>query len=71
MASSPSDWTRESAVDAVKNFYERTGRQPVTFDAYSRNRLPSTATAVKLFGSWNKLIQASGFEPIGRGGRKL
>lgn len=49
MAAPSSDWTLESAIVAVKSFYERTGRQPVSYDAYSRNQLPSAATAIKLF----------------------
>ena len=56
-------WTRESAIAAVRAFASRTGYQPVSSEANRANRLPNYNAAVRLFGSWNALIEAAGFKP--------
>lgn len=56
-------WTRESALEAVRSFAERNGYQPVSREAGTWNGLPHYPTARRLFGSWNGMIAAAGFEP--------
>lgn len=56
-------WTRESCIQAVQDFHEEHGYQPVSREAMSAYGLPSFGVAVNLFGSWNALIEAAGFRP--------
>lgn len=56
-------WTREMAVSAVRDFAEEYGYQPVSNEAGRHYGLPSWATVIRLFGSWNAMIEAAGFTP--------
>ncbi len=56
-------WTRESCIAAVRAFHARHGYQPVSREATRYNGLPCFGQAVRLFGSWNALIEAAGFRP--------
>ena len=56
-------WTRESCIEAVQNFHECHGYQPVTKEAGAHHHLPSWVVAKRLFGSWNALIEAAGYRP--------
>lgn len=56
-------WTREEALEAVRDFAERKGYQPVLREARRRHGLPNTSAVRRLFGSWNEMIAAAGFEP--------
>lgn len=56
-------WTRESCIEAVRAFVMKHGYQPVSREAQAAHGLPSFGVAVKLFGSWNALIEAAGYRP--------
>lgn len=56
-------WTREACIAAVQAFRERRGYQPVSREATRTNGLPSWPTVVRIFGTWNALIEAAGFDP--------
>lgn len=56
-------WTCESAITSVRDFHAKHGYQPVSREARQHYGLPSFAQAVRLFGSWNALIEAAGFSP--------
>lgn len=56
-------WSCEAALEAVRAFARRRGYQPVSREAGRYHRIPDTNTAIRLFGSWNEMIRAAGFEP--------
>lgn len=56
-------WNRDSAIKAVQAFAERNGYQPVSSEAGKHHQLPSWPVVVKLFGSWNAMIETAGFRP--------
>lgn len=56
-------WTREEAIEAVRNFHAEHGYQPVSNEAGAHHGLPSWGVARRLFGSWNAMIEAAGFRP--------
>lgn len=58
-----SPWTRETALEAVRAFAERNGYQPVTREAGAYHGLPTQGVTRHLFGSWNEMIRAAGFDP--------
>lgn len=57
------EWTREECVEAVKAFAAVHGYQPISNEAGPRNGLPQWATAKRLFGGWNAMVEAAGFVP--------
>lgn len=60
-------WTREQAIEAVKDFAAEHGRAPRVADAETgglgHGRLPRSGTAERLFGRWNELLVAAG-QPV-------
>ena len=63
-------WSREECIQAIHDFCVENGRIPASTDfENSGSKYPSRSTVSRLFGTWNKAIEAAGFEPeyIGRG----
>lgn len=57
------EWTREEAIEKVQAFAREHGRQPTIDDCRAGGRiLPDSSTAGRLFGGWNALLVAAGFE---------
>jgi hypothetical protein len=60
-------YTREDAIRGVQEWAEEYGRQP-SASAWARaRRRPHLWDINTLFGSWNALIEAAGFEPVSGG----
>lgn len=72
----PTKWTQETVIEAAHRWYNHYGRQPLSTEWNSQKKLrvndkhlqeytyPYTYGVMKLFGSWNNMISAAGFEII-------
>lgn len=56
-------YTKEMGIDAIKRFVEQNGRLPTESDFTGNIDYPSDSTIWRLFGSWNKGLEAAGFSP--------
>ena len=56
------DWTREELIELLVKLVEKLGRVPKTRDADTAEDMPCARTYMKLFGSWNKALEAAGLE---------
>jgi hypothetical protein len=61
-------WTRETAVEALREWGATTGKQP-TFNGWSPapDGCPSRRTLQALFGSWRAALDAAGYTAPGPG----
>ena len=62
----PTRWTREKVIAAIKTWAKRHGAPPKLSDWQGIGRdapHPSAPTVLRVFGSWNAGIEAAGFEP--------
>ena len=64
-------WTRERALDAIRQWTAAHGRPP-TYEQWRRAgpERPVTRTVERLFGSWSDAIRAAGYAPAPRGGHR-
>lgn len=57
-------WVEQELIESIQLFYEEHGKIPQTKDfEKSEGKYPSCSTIIKQFGSWNKAIEVSGFNP--------
>ncbi len=59
--------TKSEVTTALISYFEETGQVPTIVDARCNKALPSYAITVKLFGGWNKAIEAAGL-PVNKPG---
>lgn len=55
-------YTKDMCTDAIKRFVKQNGRIPTESDFTDNIDYPSDSTIWRLFGSWNKAIEDSGFD---------
>ena len=55
-------WNEKLIIESVKQFYKENNRIPKIID-FAYSKYPSHSTVIRYFGSWNKTIEAAGFEP--------
>lgn len=58
------DTTKEQYIKLIKNFYTKHNKVPTNRDFKNKNNLPSSATAIKLFGSWRNAIKEAGLKEM-------
>lgn len=60
-------WTRSQAIAAVIEWKLKTGRLPRSHEwVYQTDWRPSEKQVRRLFGTWNAVLEAAGFEPTMR-----
>lgn len=60
------EWTREAAIRAIDDFVQTNSRTPRLADVIDAEigTMPSPNAVKKLFGSWDGLVRAAGYEPV-------
>lgn len=53
-----SSYCKESVIDSIHNFYNQNGRIPLKYELGA-----TYAPARRFFGTWNKAIEAAGYDP--------
>lgn len=57
-------WTPQQILKACVDWYVEHGEQPAANDWRKASyKHPTNATVIRLFGSWNAMIEAAGFKP--------
>ena len=58
-----SNWSKEEILSSIQSFYKENSRVPQLREFKNSNlKYPASATVQRHFGSWNKAIEAAGFE---------
>lgn len=55
--------SKEDCICGIQLFFKQNGRVPNTRESKDIPYIPSQITMIKLFGSWNKAIEAAGYTP--------
>ena len=57
-------WTRESAIKAFREFYEKNGYRPGVRSLRDYKQLPQMDEIKELFGSYENFLKAAGLPPL-------